>query len=149
MTKESGNSHPIGLGIVGLGMAGAVMVQAAAAHKGYVLKAAVDPQPAPREAFARDFNARAYDDVRALCEDKGVEVVYIATPHQFHKEHAVLAAENGKHVILEKPMALTLADCDAIIIAAERNRIHLIVGHTHAFDPAIRLMRLLIAGGSL
>ncbi len=140
---------PIGLGIAGLGMAGAVMVQAAAAHGGYTLRAAADPHPAPRAAFARDFNVNACDDIAALCADPTVEVVYIATPHQFHAAHAVLAAEHGKHVILEKPMALTLADCDAIIAAAERSKAYLIVGHTHSFDPAIHAMWLMISCGAL
>jgi phthalate 4,5-cis-dihydrodiol dehydrogenase len=140
---------PIGLGIAGLGMAGAVMVQAAAAHRGYVLRAAADPQPAPRAAFAGDFNAAVYDDIGALCADPAVEVVYIATPHQFHKRHAILAAERGKHIILEKPMALTLADCDAIIAAVEKAKVHLIVGHTHAYDPPVRCMSAMIAGGFL
>jgi phthalate 4,5-cis-dihydrodiol dehydrogenase len=139
----------LGLGVVGLGMAGAVMVRAAARHPGVVLAAAADPQAAPREAFGRDFNARTYADARALCEDPAVEVVYVATPHQLHAEHAVLAAERGKHVILEKPMALTLADCDRIIAAVERAKVHLIVGHTHAFDPAVRAMRAVIASGEL
>lgn len=143
------SAPPIGLGIAGLGMAGAVMVQAAAAHAGYVLRAAADPHPAPRAAFARDFNAMVYDDIGALCADPAVEVVYIATPHQFHAPHAILAAEQGKHVILEKPMALTLADCDAIIAAVEHYRVHLIVGHTHSFDPAVHVMWLLIASGAL
>jgi phthalate 4,5-cis-dihydrodiol dehydrogenase len=149
MTSPAADSAPIGLGIAGLGMAGAVMVQAAAAHDGYELRAAADPHPAPRAAFARDFNANAYDDIAALCADPTVEVVYIATPHQFHAPHAILAAEHGKHVILEKPMALTLADCDAIIAAAERASVELIIGHTHAYDPAIRSMFALIAGGFL
>ena len=139
----------LGLGVIGLGMAGAVMVRAAARHPGTVLTAAADPQPGPREAFGRDFNARTYADARALCEDPAVEAVYIATPHQFHAEHAVMAAERGKHVILEKPMALTLADCDKIIAAVERAGVHLIVGHTHAFDSAVRAMRGLIASGEL
>src|SRR5258707_15717889 len=78
-----------------------------------------------------------------------VSVVYIATPHQYHAEHAVLAAQHGKHVILEKPMALTLAGCDAILAAVERHKVHLIVGHTHAFDPAMRAMRDIIARGEL
>ena len=141
--------QPLGLGVVGLGMAGAVMVRAAARHDGIVLAAAADPHAAPREAFARDFNARVYADARALCEDPAVDVVYIATPHQFHAEHAVMAAEHGKHIILEKPIALTLADCDRIIAAAERAKVHLIVGHTHAFDPAVRAMRARIASGEL
>ncbi len=125
------------------------MVHAAADHPDFVLKAGADPHPAPREAFAGDHNARAYEDVRMLVRDPAVSVVYIATPHQYHAEHAVLAAEHGKHIILEKPMALTLAECDAILAAVERHKVHLIVGHTHAFDPAVRLMRDIIAGGEL
>ena len=140
---------PIGLGIAGLGMAGAVMVRAAAAHPGIVLRAAADPHPAPRTAFSRDFNANAYDDIAALCADSLVEVVYIATPHQFHAEHAALAARHGKHIILEKPMALTLYHCDAIIAVVERYGVHLVVGHTHAFDPAVRAMARLVASGEL
>src|SRR5580658_2770152 len=108
MTPVAANPEPIGLGIAGLGMAGAVMVQAAAAHSGYVLRAAADPHSSPRQAFARDFNVNVYDDISGLCTDPAVEVIYIATPHQFHAPHAILAAEHGKHIILEKPMALTL-----------------------------------------
>jgi phthalate 4,5-cis-dihydrodiol dehydrogenase len=141
--------EPVGLGIVGLGMAGAVMVHAAAAHPGFVLRAAADPHAKPREAFARDHNARTFADVEELCADPAVEVVYIATPHQFHAPHAILAAEHGKHIILEKPMALSLVDCDAIIAAAERHKVQLVVGHTHAFDPAVRLMRDVIERGDL
>jgi phthalate 4,5-cis-dihydrodiol dehydrogenase len=143
------SERPLGLGVIGLGMAGAVMVRAAARHPGVVLTAAADPQAAPREAFGRDFNARTYADARGLVEDSAVEAVYIATPHQFHADHALAAAEHGKHVILEKPMALTLADCDGIIAAVERAKVHLIVGHTHAFDPAVREMRRLVASGEL
>jgi phthalate 4,5-cis-dihydrodiol dehydrogenase len=140
---------PIGLGIAGLGMAGAVMVRAAAKHPGVALRAAADPHPAPRAAFERDLGAAAYDDIGALCADPAVEVVYIATPHQFHAEHAEIAARSGKHVILEKPMALTLADCDRIIAAVEDCGVHLVVGHTHAFDPAVREMRRIVASGEL
>jgi phthalate 4,5-cis-dihydrodiol dehydrogenase len=139
----------LGLGVIGLGMAGAVMVRAAARHDGVVLVAAADPHAAPREAFARDFNARAYADAADLVADKAVDAVYIATPHQFHAAHAVMAAERGKHIILEKPMALTLADCDRIIAAVDKAKVQLIIGHTHAFDSAPREMRRLIASGEL
>ncbi|HEY2532366.1 MAG TPA: Gfo/Idh/MocA family oxidoreductase [Xanthobacteraceae bacterium] len=139
----------IGLGIAGLGMAGAVMVRAAAQHPGIKLCAAADPHDRPRAAFARDFNARAYADVRKLCDDPAVEIVYIATPHQYHAEHAALVAAAGKHIILEKPMALTLPDCEAIIAAVERANVHLVVGHTHAFDPAVRTIRRIVVSGEL
>lgn len=140
---------PIGLGIAGLGMAGAVMVRAAAAHPGVKLVAAAEPHDAPRAAFARDFNAGAYASVEELCADPAVDAIYIATPHQFHAPHAIFAAEHGKHVILEKPMALTLAECDAIIAAVERAGVYLLIGHTHAFDPAVRAMRRIAASGEL
>ena len=80
MTQNSTDLKPIGLGIAGLGMAGAVMVHAAAAHPDFVLVAAADPHSAPREAFARDHNARAYADVKMLAADPAVQVIYIATP---------------------------------------------------------------------
>jgi phthalate 4,5-cis-dihydrodiol dehydrogenase len=75
MTQTPDKSAPIGLGICGLGMAGAVMVQAAAAHSGYALRAAADPHPAPREAFARDFNASAYADMKELAADPAVRAM--------------------------------------------------------------------------
>jgi phthalate 4,5-cis-dihydrodiol dehydrogenase len=143
------DGKPIGLGIAGLGIAGAVMVRAAARHPGFRIAAVAEPQAGPRQAFARDFRANVHADIRALCADPAVDAVYIATPHQFHAEHAGLAAAAAKHIILEKPMALTFADCDAIIAAVEKARVHLVVGHTHAFDPAIRAMRAIIASGQL
>ncbi|HWN51549.1 MAG TPA: Gfo/Idh/MocA family oxidoreductase [Xanthobacteraceae bacterium] len=143
------NDKPIGLGIAGLGMAGAVMVRAVACHPGFRLAAAAEPKGAPRSAFARDFEANIHSDIRGLCKDPTIDAVYIATPHQFHVEHASLAAAAGKHIILEKPMALTLADCDAIMAAVEKAGVRLVVGHTHAFDPAVRAMRAMIASGEL
>ena len=87
--------------------------------------------------------------MKQVCERADVEAVYIATPHQFHRDHAVLAASCGKHVIVEKPLALTLEDCDAIIEAVDRHGVHLIVGHTHGFDPNVREMRRLIRSGKV
>ena len=66
-------AEPVALGIVGLGMAGAVMVHAAALHPGIQIVAAADPQPDPRAAFARDFGAPAFEDARQVCERADVE----------------------------------------------------------------------------
>jgi len=60
-----------------------------------------------------------------------------------------MAAEHRKHIIVEKPMALTLAECDAMIAAAERNGVHLIVGHTHGFDAPILKIREMVRAGEL
>lgn len=140
---------PIGLAIAGLGMAGAVMVRAAAAHPGVKLVTVAEPNDETRSAFARDFKAPSHARFEELCDDPRVEAVYVATPHQFHAQHAISLANAGKHIILEKPMALTLADCDAIIAAVHRANVHLIVGHTHAFDPAVRAMTRIVASGEL
>lgn len=140
---------PIGLGIAGLGLAGSMMIRAAAVHPGIALCAGADPLPRPREAFARDFGARAHAGFDGLCADPAVEAIYIASPHQFHAEQAVMALDHGKHVLVEKPLALTLEDCDAVIEAAGRAGVHLIVGHTHAFDPNVRSIARLVAGGEL
>jgi len=146
---SAGTNQPVGLGIVGLGTAGAMMVRAAARHPGIRIAAACDPLAAPRDALARAFGAHPYAEFDTLLADPAVEAVYIATPHQFHAAQAIRAAERGKHVIVEKPLALTLADCDAVIAAVERCGTTLIVGHTHAFDPNIGVMRRIVADGTL
>ena len=148
-TNARAGSPPIRLGIAGLGLAGAFMIRAAAVHPGVTLCAAMDPLPRPRDAFARQFNATVYADFHDLCRDPSIETIYISSPHQFHARQAVEAMEHGKHVLVEKPLALTLEDCDAVVAAADRTGLQLIVGHTHAFDPNIREMHRIIQSGEL
>ena len=109
--------------------------------------AAADPRPEARQRFAEDFGGTAYETVDALCADPRVEAVYVASPHQHHAEHALLAAAHGKHLLVEKPIALTLEDAEAMIDGARNAGIHLIVGHSHSFDAPILRTRELIAGG--
>jgi phthalate 4,5-cis-dihydrodiol dehydrogenase len=142
--RTDGRTAPIRLGIAGLGLAGAFMIRAAAAHPRIALCAAMDPLERPREAFARNFVARTYARFEELCGDPSIEAIYIASPHQNHAQQAIEALHHGKHVLVEKPLALTLEDCDRVVAAAERTGLNIIVGHTHAFDPNIRHMRTLI-----
>jgi len=141
--------RPIKLGLSGLGLAGNMMIRAARTHPKFVLYAGADPQQRPREAFARDFGAKTFADFRSLCDDPAVEAIYIASPHEYHADQAIMAAEAGKAIVLEKPLALTLRDSDRIIEAAERTGVTLIVGHTHAFDPNIRAVRSMLRSGEL
>lgn len=135
------------MGLLGLGMAGGVMLPVIAAHSGTVLAAAADLDPELRKRFAAQHSVPVFDSAEQLLASPDIDAVYIATPHQFHREHAVLAARHGKHVVVEKPMALSLVDCDAMIVAAEDARVALIVGHTHGFDPAVDAMCSLIETG--
>ena len=147
--RDKAADEPVRLGLAGLGLAGAFMIRAAAIHPHFVLAAAMDPQPAPRQAFSQRFAARVYDDFRGLCEDPDVEAVYISSPHQFHAEQAIAALAHDKHVLVEKPLALTVDECDAVVAAQDRTGLNVIVGHTHAFDPNIREMHRIIASGEV
>ncbi|HKS63052.1 MAG TPA: Gfo/Idh/MocA family oxidoreductase, partial [Xanthobacteraceae bacterium] len=95
-----------------------------------------------------DFSANAYETVEDLCADPEVEIVYVATPHQHHAAHTILAAQHGKHALVEKPMAITLEDCAAMIEATRRAGVYLVVGHSHSFDAPILRTRELIASGA-
>src|SRR5262249_56219825 len=100
-------------------------------------------------SFARDFQAETYPNVEALCASPHVDVIYIATPTQYHTEHVLLALEHGKHVVIEKPMALNLDDADRMIQAAEARGRQLVVGHSHSFEPPIRKIREIAQSGAL
>jgi phthalate 4,5-cis-dihydrodiol dehydrogenase len=148
MSSDS-NAPVLGLGVVGLGMGATLMVRGILDHPSIRVVAGAARTPEVRERFAQDLEARGYESVEALCADPSVDVVFVATPHELHREHATMAAEHGKHIIVEKPMALTLEDCDAIIDAAERNHVKLIVGPTMSFAPAVQLMRQIVTSGEL
>jgi phthalate 4,5-cis-dihydrodiol dehydrogenase len=137
------------IGVIGLGRAGAMMLPAMARHPDVQVTAAADLHREHLERFQEDFGGLAFDDAAPLCASPEVDAVYIASPHQYHVEHAVLAAACGKHVLVEKPMALTLEECDRMIEAAERAGVVLLVGHTASFNPGVRKMRQLIVSGAV
>jgi phthalate 4,5-cis-dihydrodiol dehydrogenase len=127
-------SERLKLGVIGLGRAFTLMLPTFASHPLIALVAASDPRPEARERFASDFGAKAYEDAEALCADPQVQAVYVASPHQFHVDHVKLAAVHGKHVLVEKPMALTLDEAQEMIAAAKKCGIKLLVGHSHSYD---------------
>lgn len=140
-------NEPLRLGVIGLGRAFTLMLPTFAMHPGVRLVAATDPRPEARERFALDFDAASYDSAEALCNDPTVQAIYVASPHQFHVEHVRLAASAGKHILVEKPMALTIADGEAMISAARAANVHLLVGHSHSFDDPYLRARTLIETG--
>jgi phthalate 4,5-cis-dihydrodiol dehydrogenase len=137
------------LGVIGLGRASTSMLPSLAAHPCVRLVAGCDLRPEATEAFAAKYGAQTCASADELCRLPDVDAVYIATPHQWHAPHVLLAAQHGKHAIVEKPLALTLADCDRMIEAVAQAGTHLVVGHTHSFDPPVLAMRAIIASGAL
>ncbi len=140
--------RPLRLGVAGLGRAFMLMLPTLASHPRVRLVAASDPRAEARRQFEIDFGGRAHETVEALCADRDVEAVYVATPHQYHAQHVIAAAANGKHALVEKPMALTLKECASMIRAGRDAGVHLLVGHSHSFDKPVLRTRELIAGGA-
>jgi phthalate 4,5-cis-dihydrodiol dehydrogenase len=136
------------LGVAGLGRAFMLMLPTLVRHPRIRLTAAADPRPEARDCFARDFAATGHDTVEALCADPAVDAVYIASPHQFHVDHVRTAAAHGKHILVEKPMALAIPDCAAMIAAAREAGVHLLVGHSHSYDLPYLKTRALIETGA-
>ena len=135
------------LGIIGLGRAFSLMRPAFLASPEIALVAAADPRSEARARFVQEFGGAAYAGADELLRDASIDAVYIASPHQFHAAQAIAAAEAGKHVLVEKPMALTLAEAEAMVAAARAARVKLLVGHTHSFDAPIAATRAIIDSG--
>jgi phthalate 4,5-cis-dihydrodiol dehydrogenase len=145
-----GNRAPtVHVGIVGLGGGASDMIPAFVQHPHIALTAAADIDTGQLEKFRSEFQGETYPSAEALCGTPHVDVVYIATPNQFHIEHALTALEQGKHVLVEKPMTLTLADADVMIQAAKRHDVQLMVNVKHSFDPHIRKIREIVLSGEL
>ena len=141
------NGRRLGVGVAGLGGAGARVLPALTGLEGVELVAAADIRPEARHHFEATHHGRAFPSVAAMCASSAIDVVYIATPSHLHCEHTIEATQAGKHVICEKPMAVTLGDCDRMIASALRQGVHLLQGHSKVLDTPVRAMRGVIASG--
>ncbi|MCX7560633.1 Gfo/Idh/MocA family oxidoreductase [Sulfitobacter sp. F26204] len=139
--------EPIRLGVVGLGRAFVLMLPAFRADPRFRLVAAAEPRAESRSAFESDFGGKTYSDIKELCTDPRIEAVYIASPHEFHGDHAVLAAGAGKHLLVDKPLAINLSEGGRIITAARAGGVHLITGPSHSFDAPVKLAADIIESG--
>ena len=138
---------PLNFGIIGLGAGAMNMIPELRANPNARIAAAADPRAPARERFERDFGGRAYIDAEDLCADPNVDVVYVMTPDEMHAAHTIMAAERGKQVILDKPMGLTLEECDAIIEATDRNGTRVLVGHSQSLDlPNLKMAEIANSG---
>ncbi|HEV8015919.1 MAG TPA: Gfo/Idh/MocA family oxidoreductase [Stellaceae bacterium] len=137
------------LGIAGLGVASTYIFPGAEASPVTEIYAAADLRQSALDAFAAKYRARTYRSVAELCADPMVDVVWIATPNQLHCEHTIMAAEHGKHVICTKPVALTVAECERMCDAAERNSVKLLCGQTWSMSPDMQAMARVAHSGEL
>jgi phthalate 4,5-cis-dihydrodiol dehydrogenase len=139
----------IGVGILGAGFFGAYHARAIAQASGAHLVAVCAEEQGIAEAFARDHGGKPYGEWRALLDDATVGAVAIAAPHHLHYSLAVAALEAGKHVLLEKPMALSVSECNRIVAAAERSGTKLMVGQIMHFVLPCIVARAIVDSGEI
>lgn len=89
-------------------------------------------------------NVYHYDTMAQLADNPDIDIVYVVTPNGLHAEHAIAAARAGKHVICEKPMANTVAECDAIMAACQAAGVKLGMGYRLHYDPFHEELRRLV-----
>lgn len=99
--------------------------------------------------FAREFDLRLYKEADQLYEEESIDIVCIILQHQLHCEYAIRAMEHGKHIMVEKPMAVSVAECDQMIECALKNKVRIMVGHSRRFFPIIRKAKQILDSGEL
>ena len=137
------------IGLAGVGSVSRMVLPEIEAASNVRLAAVADIRQEPRDRCRELYGAEGYASVEAMCEDPNVDAVWICTPNMHHAEHAIIAAEHGKHVICEKPMALNLDQAQAMVDAVERNGVRYVQGHSKIFDAPVRRMREVVSSGEL
>ena len=139
---SSGSKPALGVGIIGLGGAAVAMVPKFAFNPRFQVIAAADLDREILGRFSMDFpDAATYTSAEEMCRNPRIDLVYIATPNHLHTQHCELAMSHGKHVLIEKPMTVNVAEGEALAASAERNGVLLGVNVKHSFEPRILRIR--------
>lgn len=151
-TKQAGDEdglNSVRFAIAGLGTATRLMLHAMMRHPRVEIVAVASVREEERIAFNRDFSIPAYEDLQDLCNLDGVDAIYISTPTHLHVQHVLAALDAGKHVLVEKPLAIDLKSGQQIVDAAARAGRLVLVGHSHSYDPPIQAMREVVSSGRI
>ena len=98
-------------------------------------------------SFVKEYGAHPYDNITKMVREENLDLVIICTPHPNHVEPTVEALEAGAHVLVEKPLASTLQDCDTMIEAARKNNLKLgVISQRRWYPPTLRVKRAIDDG---
>lgn len=147
--KALASDKRLRIGIAGLGIASMRILTEFREDSPYQLVAGADIRADAREHFSKRYHCDAVDSVEALCKRDDVDAIWVSTPNPLHAEHTVCAARHGKHIVCEKPMAVSLAECDRMIRAADDNGVLLLQGHSKIYNAPIRAMGDIVRSGRL
>ena len=139
----------IQVGIIGAGFWGEKHADAIKVLSNVKLVAANRTNPTALNEFVGKYGGAGYTNYRELLDDPQVDAVVIATPHHLHTQIVLDAAEAGKHILLEKPIAPNLEECDQILQAVTEHRITFMAGHTNHFVPNYQHAKSLLESSEL
>jgi phthalate 4,5-cis-dihydrodiol dehydrogenase len=139
----------VNIGIIGAGFFGAKHAEAIAALPNGRVVAANRTNLTALEAFVSRYGGRAYTRYEDVLSDPEVDAVVVATPHHLHTEIVLNAARAGKHIMLEKPIALDLQECDQIAQAVRKHGIKFMAGHTNHFVSLYQQAKEIVESGEL
>ena len=148
-------SRPLGVALVGLGSYSTHQLAPALQETQYCRLAGIvtgSPEKVPvwQEKYGiPDAQVYSYDTFDRIADDPAIDIVYVVLPNAMHAEYTIRAAQAGKHVICEKPMAVSVAECDAMIAACAQAGVSLSIGYRLHFDPFHQEAMRLAATGEL
>lgn len=134
----------IGCGYIAVRHAGHIL-----AHPLAQLVSAYDINSASTISFCQSYGIHPCDTLKELLSDRNIDVVVICTPNATHSELSILASSAGKHVLVEKPMAIAKADCEKMIAAAENANKELFVVKQNRFNPPVQEVKKLLERNAL
>lgn len=140
----------IRVGLIGCGNIARTHVPYIRSSKGAEIVAVCDSNLEQARSFARQFAvSKIYSDPMTLLREQRPDVIHILTPPQTHAELAISAMESGVHVLVEKPMTVSLEEADRVVATARRTGVQLCVNHNRLFDPVVVKAKQMVANGSL
>jgi predicted dehydrogenase len=139
----------VNIGVVGLGFMGVRHLSCFKQLGNVKIGGVADKVKGQREEISRKFSCKSYEDSYQLIAQGNVDVIDICTPTYLHKELAIAAAEEGKNIICEKPIARTLEDAKEMAQVAEKNKVKFFVGHVVRFFPEYAKIRECIKAGEV
>ena len=145
----TGSTRQVGVAVIGCGARGTTHAQSWAKLGDVSIRAVRDLIPERAETLARRHGAEVSDDYRNAIDRPDVDIVSVCTPTDFHPEAMVFAAECGKHVLCEKPMALSLTEGRRMMDAAERNKVKLTFSFQNQYSEATEKLRDLMDTGDI
>jgi len=148
--QAASNDAPVGVAVLGYGSWGPNLARNVATGAGTTLQAICDvSETACQRASRMHPGPRVTGDWDAVLADDAVEAVGVALPIALHHRFALEALDAGKHVLVEKPLARTVAECDELLAAADRAGAVLMTGHTFEYNAAVEAVGDYLSRGEL